>query len=142
MAPCALVVGVIDLAGLPEMVQQDGELSGDSDDRAFLASRPAMSSKPLAKAAEIAVVSERPEDVLSALHQQTAQIRIALLVDPELRVMLPRVRSCGHQPEIGPDLARAGKPLGLLEAQHVTDRGESPDALDLSEPLALGIALP
>jgi len=60
------VEGIADLAGEPEVMEQDGQLGGQGDDGAFLGALAAAGGDLGTPTAEIAVWAKGTEDVLSA----------------------------------------------------------------------------
>ena len=80
---------LVDFASLPEVVQQHGELAGDSDHSPLLAAFATLSCDAQAEATQATFATGVSEDVVSALDEQPAQYRIALLGDAHLRIALP-----------------------------------------------------
>ena len=74
--------GVVDLSALPEVMQEDGELSGDRDDRALLGVLPAALGELEPPAAQFAIRTEGTQEVLGALDQQPAEIAVPGLACP------------------------------------------------------------
>jgi len=74
-----------------------------------------------------------------ATHEQPPQVRVAALRDPELRAPAARVAPPGHEAEVGRDVAAAREASGMLEREHVGERGERADASDLAQRFRLGI---
>ena len=91
--PLRLVERVIDLTGLPEMMEQDGQLSGDGDDSSPFCIFPSAFSKLQAPTAQVAIRSKGSQDVLSGSHEQAAQVRVSGLGDAQLRVVSSRLIS-------------------------------------------------
>jgi hypothetical protein len=73
-----------------------------------------------APAPEIAVHPERTQNVLVPLHQQGAQIRIALFADMHLRLALPRVSSSWLQPVIAAHVAALAETMRIFQRQQGT----------------------
>ena len=85
-AAVAVAKRVVVGARNPEAVEQDREFSRDGDGCFLLGQLGTASCECLAKPSEVAVRGERAEDVASCLDEQSSQLRITSLADPELRV--------------------------------------------------------
>jgi len=132
---------VIDLAVLPEVVQQDGQLSSDGDDGAFLGRLAAAFSELQPPAAQVAVRSERPKDVLGALDQEPAEIAIAGLGDVELRILGSALVSAGDQSQARAELAALAEAMGIFQGQDVGQGGDGADARDVAQEAGFGIVV-
>ena len=89
----AVVERFVQFSAHPQMMQQHCQLSCGRHDGSLLPAISATFGQFQAPAPEIAVHPERTQNVLGALHQQRAQIRIAFLADVQLRLALTRVSS-------------------------------------------------
>jgi hypothetical protein len=130
------LVGVL---GDPESMEENSELSSDGNDGSFLRGLATASGESEAVAAQIAVLAERPEDVVGALHEQLAKEGITFTRDVELGISLAGASRCWGEPEVSADGAALGEACWVLEDQHVGERGECADAMDLSEPGGVGV---
>ena len=81
-----VVEGVVGGLIGPEAVEEDGEFAGDGDDGTFLGFLGAACSKGRAVAAEVAVLAEATEDVLSAADEEFAHEWVAGFADAEFGV--------------------------------------------------------
>src|SRR5580698_9414396 len=81
-------------------MQQHRQLSRGRHDGSLLPGPSTTLRQLQAPAPEIAVDTERSQDMLRSLHQRSPQIRIAFCADMQLRLALPRVSSSRLQPEI------------------------------------------
>ena len=72
-----IVEWLVCLATDPEMMQQHCQLAGHGDDCAFLSAFTPVFGQLESPASQIGVLSERPQDVLSSLHQHHPQIGVS-----------------------------------------------------------------
>jgi hypothetical protein len=107
----AVVQRFVRLSAHPQVMQKYCELSCRRHDRSFLAVSSTTLGQFQTSASEIAVHPERTQNVLGALHQQRAQIRIAFLADVHLRFALPRVPPSRLQSQI--DKVRLAVPIDI-----------------------------
>ena len=77
--------GIVDLAGEPEVMEEDGQFAGQGEDGTFLGVLAAARSELEPSAAQITARAKRAKDVLSTANQQAAQIRVAGFGDAKLR---------------------------------------------------------
>ena len=96
--------GFVDFAGSPEAMEQHGQFPCDGNDGSLLRVAPATSCDQQAVPAQIAVRSERTEDVLRASDQQAAKVCISFLGDASLRLALSRIVLTGNQTKQAPTL--------------------------------------
>ena len=82
---------VVPCAGRPQVMQENRELAGHGDDRAFLCVLAAALSEALAISSQPAVRTKWPQDIVSALNQQPSEILVACLADGQLRLMSARI---------------------------------------------------
>ena len=136
-----MVERVIDLAVLPEVVQEDGQLSSDGDDGAFLGRLAAAFSELQPPAAQVTVGPEGPKDVLGALDQEPAEIAIAGLGDVELRILGSALVSAGDQSQARAELAALAEAMGIFQGQDVGQGGDGADARDVAQEAGFGIVV-
>lgn len=132
--------GLIDFAGSPEVVEEDGELSGHGGDGFLLgdlatAFRPSQSPPP-----QVTIGTEGAELIMGRLDQEASQHPVAGLGDSALRIALSRLIVLRAETEIGTDGAAGREAMGIYEGQDVGERGDGPHAGHLAEDLGLRIA--
>lgn len=113
---------LVHVAGHPQGMQEDGQLAGHGDHGPFLRVLPSPCSQAQAPSPQITVRSERPQNVVRAIHQEAAQQGVAALGDAELGcsgagVVLPRTQS-----QVGPDAATGPEAVRFFEGEHKRER--------------------
>src|SRR5674476_907598 len=83
-------------------MQQHRQFSCDGHDGSFLRVAFPSDRQRLAESSQVAVLSERPKDVLRRLNQKAAQQVVSLFRDAQLRVGVSALASRRYEPEIGP----------------------------------------
>src|SRR5580693_8153044 len=127
----AVVQRFVHISAHPQVMQQHGQLSRGGHDGSLLAVSAATRGQLQAPAPQIAVHTEWSQNVLRSLHQQRAQIRIALFADVHLRLALSRVPPSWLQSEITAHVAALGKAMWVLQGQQEGQRDQRAHALDL-----------
>ena len=94
-----MIERIINLPGLPEMMEQDGQLPGDGDDSSPFCVFPSSFSQLQAPTAQVAVGTERTQDVLGGSDEQAAQISVSGLRDAQLRIATSRLISTRDEAE-------------------------------------------
>jgi hypothetical protein len=84
-----IVQWLVHFSAHPQVMQQHRQLSGRGNDGSFLPASSATLGQPQAPTPQIAVGTERSQNMLRPLHQQRAQIGVAFLADVQLRLTLP-----------------------------------------------------
>src|SRR5687767_13604406 len=69
-APGEQVIGIVDGATDPELMEQDGQFAGHGHDRSFLGILPAAPGDPLAVSSQVTRRAKRPHDVLRRTDQE------------------------------------------------------------------------
>src|ERR1051325_2127496 len=99
------------------MMQQHCQLSCRGHNRSFL-SVPSTSLRQIQyPASEIAVHTERSQDMLCSLHQQRPQIRISLFADMQLRLALSRVSASWLQSQIATHVTALAEAVRIFHRQ-------------------------
>jgi pimeloyl-ACP methyl ester carboxylesterase len=132
---CDDAAGHIAFLGPPQMVQEDGELPRDGDDRAFLRGFAAARGEPEAPAAQISVGAEGAEDVLGTADQEASQQEITRFRDMTFRIARARRAPPRTQTEIAADGATGGEAGGIFQREDEAERRQRGDAGDLREGL-------
>src|SRR5580700_9420679 len=120
----AVVQRFVHISAHPQVMQQHGQLSRGGHDGSLLAVSAATRGQLQAPAPQIAVHTEWSQNVLRSLHQQRAQIRIALFADVHLRLALSRVPPSWLQSEITAHVAALGKAMWVLQGQQEGQRDQ------------------
>ncbi len=94
----AVVQRFIHVSAHPQVMQQHRQLSRSRNDRSFLSVPPTSLRQLQSPAPEITVDPEWSQNMLSSLHQQRTQIRIAFFADVQLRLALPEFLRPGCNP--------------------------------------------
>jgi len=131
--------GFIKLAAGPQAVQQHGQLPSHRDDgpqRRLLAAL-ALGQSPLPERRVFAVVAQ---NMMGALHQQLAHIRIAALGNPQLRVARATLPLLRPQSQKSGGIAAVRQSLYPAQRQHERQRGKSADAGNTFQPHQLRMA--
>jgi hypothetical protein len=81
----------------------------------------------------------RSKYVVGTLDQQTSQIRVAGLRDPELRVPIAGLTASRSQAEIAPDIAALLEALLAAQSQHERQSRKVAHTVDLQQRLRLRI---
>ena len=127
----AVVQRFVHVSTYPERMQQYRQLSSRRHDGSLLAASSATLGRLQPPAPEIAVHTERSQNVLRALYQQRAQVRIAFLADVHLRLVLPRVSSSWLQSQIAAYVVTFAEAMRIFQRQHVGESDQRAHALDL-----------
>src|SRR5450756_3141377 len=128
-----------DLSSPPQPMQQHRQLSCNGHDGSFLRVPFASDRQCLAESSQVAVLSERPQDVLRRLDQKAAQEAVTLFRDAQLRVGIPALALRRHQSEVrphGPALSEAAR---MLQRQDIDQRHDRAHSSHLSEQDRLGV---
>jgi hypothetical protein len=96
----------------PQVVEDDGEFTGDGDDGAFAGAGSAAVGHFQAPLAQGRIGSEAAEDIVGALHEQAPHERIAGFGDAELGVFLAGLAAFGIESEEGADVTAFGETVG------------------------------
>jgi hypothetical protein len=110
-------------------MQQHRQLSCGGNDRSLFAVSSTTLGQLQAPAPEITVDTEWAQNVLRALHQQGAQIRIAFLADVHLGLTLSRFPASRLQSQIAAHVA------ALAEAVRIFQRQQDVSAISVPTPL-------
>jgi hypothetical protein len=89
----ALVQWFVNFSAGPEMMQQHRQLACGGDNGSLFSVSSTALGQLQSPASQVAIGTERSQDVLCSLHQQRPQIRIAFFADVQLRLALPGVSS-------------------------------------------------
>src|SRR5450756_420532 len=98
-------------------MQQHRQLSCNGHDGSFLRVPFASDRQCLAESSQVAVLSERPQDVLRRLDKKAAQQAVTLFRDAQLRVGVSALASRRYEPEIGPDCPALPETARMLQRQ-------------------------
>jgi len=120
-------------------MQERGELARHGHHRPFFRVHSPAVGQYQAPAAQITVGTEGTQDVLGTAHQEPAEHRIPPFGDPELGLPRAGLVLAGAQAKVGAHRAAPPKPSGILNGEHVAERGEETHPPDLSELPGLGI---
>lgn len=91
---------------------------------------------------QVARRAKRSEDVLRGTDQQAPPECIARFGDAQLRLRFTTVIQARHQAEVGTDIATLGEAGGILDQEHIRQRGDGTYARGLLQALGDGITLP
>ncbi len=98
-------------------MQQDRQLSCGGDDGSLLCIPSATLGQPQAPASQVAVGTERTQNVLRSLDQQRSQIRVAFLADVHLWFTLPGVPAPRLQSEIATHVTALSETMRIFQRQ-------------------------
>ena len=111
LSGCLFVERHVRLLSAPEVMEQHGQFASYCDDCLTLRLLTTSGGQVQTPLSQRRVSSMRPQDVVGALDQQTSEIGVAGLRDPELRVPISGLAASRSQAEIAADIATSSKPL-------------------------------
>jgi hypothetical protein len=123
----------IDFFAYPQLVQQHGQLPRDDNNDSLFGILTSALRQPHSPVAQIAVLSERAENVVPPLHQHRSQVSVSFFADVELWLTHTRVPASGTQPDKALRVPAAAKSVRIVQSQNVGQRNERPHSLHLSE---------
>src|SRR5690606_21207197 len=91
---------LVHLRGDPQPVEKNRKLSRHHHNRTLLRSRAPFVGQPQAPSPQVRVRSERTQDVVGRLNQESSQQNVPLLVNRQLRGALSRIVAAGNQSDI------------------------------------------
>src|ERR1700756_5181747 len=118
-------------------MEQNSQLPRNRDNCPLLPTLASVLSQLHSPPAQVAVDSPWSEYVVSSLHQQCSQVRIALFADMHLRLTLPRVTPSGLETHVTGCIPALAKTVWIFQRQHVRERDQGSHSLDLLQPLSL-----
>ena len=131
LPPCSCSAMVHKFPADPQLVQQHGRLSSDGNHRAFLGVASSALAVFQSPSPRIAILSERSQDVVPALHHQSSWVAISFLADVYLGLAAARVPASRMQPQIKTHVAAPAKPVWIAHRQHVSQRDQCAHTFDL-----------
>src|ERR1700755_1914346 len=120
-------------------MEQDSQLPRNRDNCPLLPTLASVLSQLHSPPAQVAVDSPWPEYMVSSLHQQCSEVRIALFTDMHLRLTLPRVPSPRLETHVTGCISALAETMWIFQRQHVRKRDQGSHSLDLLQPLSLWI---
>src|SRR5713226_2569572 len=81
------------------------------------------------------------QDMMRALDQQFAQVPIAALADPQLRIARAALPLLGPQPQKSRHIATVREALGPPQRQHEGDRGQLANTRNTGQPFHLRVSV-
>jgi hypothetical protein len=134
------IKGVVDLAGDPEAMEEDGEFAGDGNEDTFFCILAGTFEALAAPAGEVGVLAKGAKDVVGALDEETAQEGVTGLGDAELgRRVAGLVEARGEAKE-GTNVAALGETGMVTEGEDEGEGGDGANTMDLLEGLGGGVA--
>jgi len=134
------IEGVVDFTGLPEVVKQHSQLPGDTDYSSLFSVLPSSFGQLQAPAAQVAIGSKRPENVLCGGDQQSAKEGITGLGNVELGVVIAGLISARDKPQRRTDLPAPAEAIGLFKGEDEGQGSEWSHAADTTEEFGLRVA--
>jgi len=116
----------------PETMQKDSQLPSYSDHGLTLGLFAASGCEVQAPLSQCRVSSMWPQDMVSALDQQTSKIGVASLGDAKLRIAFARLAAFWSESKIATDVPTATESALIPERQHEGKRGDMTDAVGWS----------
>src|SRR5690242_13173801 len=121
-------------------MQQHRQLSRRGDDGSLLSTLSSPFRQLQSPASEIAIHTERSQNVLCPLYQQRAQIGIAFLTDVQLRFALAGVPASRLQSQIAAYVATLAETMRVFQRQQERQRDQRAHSRDLLQQCHLRIA--
>ncbi len=135
------IEGVIDLARLPQMVEQDSQFSGNGNDGSLFGVLPTAFREPQAPATQIAIGAEWAQDILGGGNEQPTQVGIACLGDAQLGVTISGLIASRDEADGRTDLPASAEAVWVFKRKDESQGGERAHAADPAEQLGLRVAL-
>src|SRR5450631_178996 len=120
-------------------MEQNGQLTCDCNSCPLLSTLASVLSQLHSPPAQVAVDSPWPQDVMSGLHQQCSQVRIALFADAHLRLTLPRVPPPRLEAHVTGCISAFAETTWIFQRQHVRERDQGSHSLNLLQPFSLWV---
>jgi hypothetical protein len=83
------------------------------------------------------IFSLRPKDMVGALNQETSQIDVAGLRDPELRIAISRLTASWSQTEIATHMSTSLEAFLVPQGKHIRQSRDVTDSMNLQQSLRL-----
>lgn len=106
------------------MVQQHGKLSRYCNHRPLLAVLPTARGQLQAPSPQVRIGSKRPQNKLSALHQQPTQMTVSRFRNAQLRCAFSRLVLPRSQSQVTAYILALGEVARIFQGQHIAERGQ------------------
>ena len=122
------------------MVEHDSQLPGDANYRSFLGVLPSTFSQLQTPAAQVAVRTKGPQDVLGGSDEQTAQVGVPRFRDSQLGILIAGLIPPGDEPNGRTDLPAAVEAIRVFKCENEGQGSERAHTADRTEQPGLRVA--
>ena len=114
-------------------MKQNSQFASQPYDSSFLGILPSPLSDLQAPTTQIAVLTERTQDVVGTVHEESAKIAIAGLGDMKLGIVLAGLVLLWDQAKTRTDFTTFPETIGIFEGEDISQGSERTNTTDVSE---------